>query len=298
MLDLVVVDGQARGIVTRNLVTGKIEAHMRPTRSCWPPAATATSSIFRPTPRARNATAIWRAYKRGALFANPCFTQIHPTCIPGHRRVSVQAHADVRIAAQRRPHLGAARARRQAPARTRFPRPSAIIILERRYPSFGNLVPRDVASRNAKAVCDEGRGVGESGLGVYLDFADAIKRLGEHTYRGALRQSVRNVRAHHRRKSLRSPDAHLSRHPLHHGRPVGGLQLDEHHPRPVRARRSELLRPWRQPPGRQRPDAGSGRRLLHPSLHHRQLPGQHQAGQGGRRRTPQFRKPMQQRRRP
>ncbi len=98
--------------------------------------------------------------------------------------------------------------------------------LERKYPSFGNLVPRDVASRNAKAVCDEGRGVGETGLGVYLDFRDAIQRLGAARHQGALRQPVRHVRAHHRRRSLQGADAHLPGHPLHHGRPLGGLQPD------------------------------------------------------------------------
>ena len=107
--------------------------------------------------------------------------------------------------------------------------------------------------------------MGESGLGVYLDFRDAIKRLGEHGDQGALRQPVRHVRAHHRRRSLRGADAHLPGHPLHDGRPVGGLQPDDHHPGPVRARRGQLLRPRRQPPGRQRPDAGPGRRLFRPA---------------------------------
>ena len=97
--------------------------------------------------------------------------------------------------------------------------------LERRYPSFGNLVPRDVASRNAKAVCDEGRGVGKTGLGVYLDFSEAITRLGEKTIRERYGQPLRDVPAHHRRRPLQGAHAHLSGHPLHHGRTVGGLQL-------------------------------------------------------------------------
>ena len=145
--------------------------------------------------------------------------------------------------------------------------------LERKYPSFGNLVPRDVASRNAKQVCDEGRGVGESGLAVYLDFRDAIERLGKHVIKRALRQPLRHVRAHHRRRSLPGAHAHLPRHALHHGRPVGGLQPDVHHPRPVRDRRGQFLRPRRQPPGRQRADAGPGGRLFRPAQHHRRLPG-------------------------
>ena len=107
-----------------------------------------------------NATAIWRAYKRGAVFANPCFTQIHPTCIPVTRRPPVQAHADERVAAQRRPHLGAARSRATSAPPGQIPEAERDYYLERKYPSFGNLVPRDIASRAAKEVCDEGRGVG------------------------------------------------------------------------------------------------------------------------------------------
>ena len=120
--------------------------------------------------------------------------------------------------------------------------------LERKYPSFGNLVPRDVASRNAKAVCDEGRGVGESGLSVYLDFADAIKRLGVDTIRARYGNLFDMYRTHHRRGPLQGPDAHLPGHPLHDGRPVGRLQPDEQPAGPARARRGELLRPRREPP--------------------------------------------------
>jgi succinate dehydrogenase / fumarate reductase flavoprotein subunit len=129
-----------------------------------------------------NATAIWRAHKRGALFANPCFTQIHPTCIP----VSGDYQSKLTLMSESLRNDG----RIWVPKKTGDKRPPNQIpaderdyYLERRYPSFGNLVPRDVASRNAKAVCDEGRGVGESGLGVYLDFKDALSRLGENTIR-------------------------------------------------------------------------------------------------------------------
>ena len=129
-----------------------------------------------------NCTAIWRAYKRGAMFGNPCFTQIHPTCIPvsGHYQskltlMSESLRNDGRI------WVPLEKGDKRSPGQ--IPEAERDYYLERRYPSFGNLVPRDVASRNAKAVCDEGRGVGEHGLGVYLDFADAIRRLGEHKIR-------------------------------------------------------------------------------------------------------------------
>ncbi|HTS78461.1 MAG TPA: fumarate reductase/succinate dehydrogenase flavoprotein subunit [Bryobacteraceae bacterium] len=187
MLDLVVIDGRARGIVTRNLVTGEIESH----------AADAVvlgtggyGNVYYLSTNAKgsNCTAIWRAYKRGAAFANPCFTQIHPTCIPvsGHYQskltlMSESLRNDGRIwvplnNGDKRPPNDIPEAERD-------------YYLERRYPSFGNLVPRDVASRNAKAVCDEGRGVGEHGLGVYLDFADSIQRLG----RGVVEERYGNL---------------------------------------------------------------------------------------------------------
>ena len=181
MLDLVVIDGKARGIVTRDLVTGKIESH----------AADAVilgtggyGNIFYLSTNAQgsNATAIWRAYKRGAAFANPCFTQIHPTCIPQSgdyqsklTLMSESLRNDGRVWVPLR--KGDDRAPGAIPENERD------YYLERKYPSFGNLAPRDIASRGAKEVCDEGRGVGESGLGVYLDFSDAINRLGENVIR-------------------------------------------------------------------------------------------------------------------
>ncbi len=180
MLDLVVIDGRARGIVTRDLITGKIEIALRRRRGARHRRLRQRLSISPPTPRARNATAIWRAHKRGALFANPCFTQIHPTCIPVSGDYQSQAHPDERIAAQRRPHLGAAQEGRQAAARARFPKPSATTTWSATIPASATWCRATWPRRNAKAVCDEGRGVGESGLGVYLDFRDAIQRLGEH----------------------------------------------------------------------------------------------------------------------
>ena len=181
MLDLVVIDGQARGIVTRNLVTGRIESHVGDAVVL---GTGGYGNVYYLSTNAKgsNCTAIWRAYKRGAAFANPCFTQIHPTCIPvsGHYQskltlMSESLRNDGRIWVPQK--AGDKRVPREIPESERD------YYLERRYPSFGNLVPRDVASRNAKAVCDEGRGVGETGLGVYLDFSDAIQRLGADVIR-------------------------------------------------------------------------------------------------------------------
>ena len=176
MLDLIVVDGQARGIVTRSLYDGKIETHFADAVIL---ATGGYGNVFYLSTNAKgcNTTAIWRAYKRGALFANPCYTQIHPTCIPvaGEYQskltlMSESLRNDGRIwvpktAGDKRPP-------------SQIPEAERDYYLERRYPSFGNLVPRDIASRAAKRECDEGRGVGPGGLGVYLDFADCIKRLG------------------------------------------------------------------------------------------------------------------------
>ncbi|MCH9008339.1 fumarate reductase/succinate dehydrogenase flavoprotein subunit [candidate division KSB1 bacterium] len=181
MLDLVVQNGHARGIVTRNLVNGRIESFAAD-------AVVLTTggygNIFYLSTNAKNsnATAVWRCYKRGAFFANPCFTQIHPTCIPvsGDYQskltlMSESLRNDGRVWVPKK--KGDKRPPRQIPEEERD------YYLERRYPSFGNLVPRDVASRNAKDVCDDGRGVGDTGLAVYLDFADAIQRLGEDVIR-------------------------------------------------------------------------------------------------------------------
>jgi succinate dehydrogenase / fumarate reductase flavoprotein subunit len=176
MLDLVVIDGKARGIVTRNLITGAVESHAADA-VCLATGGYGNVFFLSTNAKGSNATAIWRAHKRGALFANPCFTQIHPTCIP----VSGEYQSKLTLMSESLRNDG----RIWVPQHTDDKRPPEQIpeserdyYLERRYPSFGNLVPRDVASRAAKAVCDQGRGVGPSGLGVYLDFADAIKRLG------------------------------------------------------------------------------------------------------------------------
>jgi succinate dehydrogenase / fumarate reductase flavoprotein subunit len=176
MLDLVVADGQARGIVTRSLYDGKIDVHLADAVIL---ATGGYGNVFYLSTNAKgcNATAIWRAHKRGAVFANPCYTQIHPTCIPvaGDYQskltlMSESLRNDGRIWVPKTP--GDQRSPEQIPEAERD------YYLERRYPSFGNLVPRDIASRAAKRECDEGRGVGPGGLGVYLDFSDAIQRLG------------------------------------------------------------------------------------------------------------------------
>jgi succinate dehydrogenase / fumarate reductase flavoprotein subunit len=177
MLDLVIVNGKARGIVTRDLVTGAIESHAADVVVL---ATGGYGNVFYLSTNAKgsNTTAIWRAHRRGALFGNPCFTQIHPTCIP----VSSEHQSKLTLMSESLRNDG----RVWVPKKKGDHRPPAQIpeeerdyYLERRYPSFGNLVPRDVASRNAKEVCDEGRGVGPGGQGVYLDFADAIRRMGE-----------------------------------------------------------------------------------------------------------------------
>jgi succinate dehydrogenase / fumarate reductase flavoprotein subunit len=181
MLDLIVIDGHARGIVARDLVTGRIATHLADAVVL---GTGGYGNVFYLSTNAKgsNATAIWRAHKRGAAFANPCYTQIHPTCIP----VSGEYQSKLTLMSESLRNDG----RVWVPVRGGDGRPPGEIpeaerdyYLERRYPSFGNLVPRDVASRAAKAVCDEGRGVGPGGLGVYLDFADAIERLGAGTIR-------------------------------------------------------------------------------------------------------------------
>ncbi len=181
MLDLIVIDGKARGIVARHLVTGAITTHFADAVIL---GTGGYGNVYYLSTNAKgsNVTAIWRAHKRGALFANPCYTQIHPTCIP----VSGDYQSKLTLMSESLRNDGRIwvplkKGDKRSP--DQIPEAERDYYLERRYPSFGNLVPRDVASRNAKAVCDEGRGVGQTGLGVYLDFTDAIRRLGVHTIR-------------------------------------------------------------------------------------------------------------------
>ncbi len=183
MLDVVLVDGKARGIVTRDLVTGKIEAHSaHAVLLC----TGGYGNVFFLSTNAKgsNVTAAWRAHKKGALFSNPCYTQIHPTCIP----VSGDHQSKLTLMSESLRNDGrvwvpkVAKPGLKSKDAASIPEADRDYFLERKYPAFGNLVPRDVASRNAKQMCDEGRGVG-SGLAVFLDFTDAIKRDGEDTIR-------------------------------------------------------------------------------------------------------------------
>ena len=181
MVDVVVIDGLAKGIVARDLVTGELSTHAADAVVL---ATGGYGNVFFLSTNAKgcNVTATWRAYKKGAVFANPCYTQIHPTCIPvsgDHQSkltlMSESLRNDGRVWVPKQ--KGDKRSSDQIPEADRD------YFLERKYPSFGNLAPRDISSRAAKEVCDEGRGVGPGGLGVYLDFADSIKRLGEDMVR-------------------------------------------------------------------------------------------------------------------
>ncbi len=181
MLDLVLVDGKARGIVVRNLVTGELERY---TGDAVLLCTGGYSNVFYLSTNAKNSnvTAAWRCYKRGALFANPCYTQIHPTCIP----VSGEYQSKLTLMSEGLRNDGRVWVPKNPEDKRhphQIPESERDYYLETRYPSFGNLVPRDVASRNAKQVTDEGKGVGTTGLAVYLDFRDAIARLGEPTIR-------------------------------------------------------------------------------------------------------------------
>ena len=188
MLDLVMIDGHAKGIVTRDLKTGEIEAHEgHAVLLC----TGGYGNVFFLSTNAMgcNVTAAWRAHKRGAFFANPCYTQIHPTCIPvtgDHQSkltlMSESLRNDGRVWVPKTVEL-AEKLRKGQLKPSDIKEEDRDYFLERKYPSFGNLVPRDVASRNAKMMCDEGRGVGKTGLAVFLDFADAIQRMGEDTVR-------------------------------------------------------------------------------------------------------------------
>ncbi|MGI5129161.1 fumarate reductase/succinate dehydrogenase flavoprotein subunit [Pseudonocardia sp. CA-107938] len=176
MLELIVIDGRARGIVVRDMVTGEIETHLADAVVL---ASGGYGNVFFLSTNAKgcNVTASWRAHRKGAYFANPCYTQIHPTCIP----VSGDHQSKLTLMSESlrndgRVWVPKAHGDKRAPGD--IPEDERDYFLERRYPAFGNLVPRDIASRAAKNVCDEGRGVGPTGLGVYLDFADAISRMG------------------------------------------------------------------------------------------------------------------------
>ncbi len=181
MLDLVLVDGAAKGITVRDMVTGQISSYAGDAVVL---ATGGYGNVFYLSTNAKgcNATAIWRAYKKGAGFANPCYTQIHPTCIP----VSGDYQSKLTLMSESLRNDGrvwASKLKNDKRPPEAIPEAERDYFLERKYPSYGNLAPRDISSRAAKEACDDGRGAGEAGLGVYLDFADAIKRLGEKTIR-------------------------------------------------------------------------------------------------------------------
>ena len=234
MQDLIVVDGEAKGITVRDLITGEIRCH----------AADAVLlctggyvRVFNLSTMAMGAsvTAAWRAYKKGAFFANPCFTQIHPTCIPvtstHQSKLTLMSEAlrnDGRIWVPKK--KGDKRPPDQIPEDERD------YYLERKYPSYGNLAPRDISSRAAKEVCDDGRGVGVSGYGVYLDFADSLKRLGKQTIverYGNLFDMYEKITGE---DGYKDPNADISSSALRHGRSLGRLQPHEQSPGPFCSR--------------------------------------------------------------
>ncbi len=283
MLDLVVKDGRAAGIVTRDLTTGAVQS--------WSAHAVALCTggygnayYLSTNAKASNVTAAWRAHKRGALFANPCFTQIHPTCIPRSddfqsklTLMSESLRNDGRVWIPKQ--LDDPRSPDQIPLDDRD------YFLERRYPAFGNLVPRDVASRAIKTEVDAGRGVGPQKNGVYLDFQESIERLGQDV----VEERYGNLFEMYERITDENPyQVPMRIYPAIHYT-MGGLWVDynlmSNVPGPVRARRGELRRPGRQPPRRQRADAGPGRRLLRAPVDHLRLPGtpaRHRTGAGRR----------------
>jgi succinate dehydrogenase / fumarate reductase flavoprotein subunit len=278
MLDVVLVDGVARGIVCRDLHSGEVRSFAGDAVLL---CTGGYGNVFYLSTNAKacNVTAAWRAHRRGALFGNPCFTQIHPTCIP----VSGEYQSKLTLMSESLRNDGRVWVPLRADdARAPHDIPDAErdYYLERKYPSFGNLSPRDISSRAAKQVCDEGRGVGASKMAVYLDFRDAIARDGLEAIRaryGNLFQMYERITGEdpYRVPMRIFPAVHYT---------MGGVWVDYNLestvPGPVRARRGELLRPRRQPARRERADAGARRRVLHRAVHGRGAPRGPQARQG------------------
>ena len=265
MLDLLVVDGRARGVIARDLVSGALEAHVADA-VVLATGGYANVYFLSTNAKASNATAIWRAYRRGAAFANPGFVQFHPTCLPAagtHQAKLTLMSESLRNDGRVWVPLRAGDDRRPED----IPESERDYFLERRYPRYGNLVPRDVASRAVKAVCDDGRGIGPGGRGVYLDLTDAAQRLGADV----LRERYGNVFEMYQhltgddplRVAMRiAPAAHYT---------MGGLWVDYDLMSTIPGlfvdRRGQLLRSGRQPARRQRAHAGARRRVLHPAGH-------------------------------
>ncbi len=269
MLDVVLVDGQARGIIARDLVTGEIERHAADAVVL---ATGGYCNVYFLSTNAMgcNVTAAWRAHRRGAAMANPCFTQIHPTSIPASGEyqskltlMSESLRNDGRVWVPREPE--------ESREPSDIPEADRYYFLEERYPRFGNLVPRDVASRAAKIVCDEGLGVGADRPRRLPRLPRRDLRAGRARDRGALREPVRALRADHRRVAVADADDDLPGAPLLDGRALGRLRAADDDPGSVRDRRGELLRPRGEPARRQRDDAVPRRRLLHRPAHGHQL---------------------------
>ena len=262
--------GSARGIVTRNLITGKVESHVADAVVLGT-GGYGNVITFRPTPRAATPPPSGGRTRSGALFANPCFTQIHPTCIPVTRRLSIQADADERIAAQRRARVGAAR-RRATSAAQPDPRRRARLLpgaplSQLRQPGAAR---RGLAQRQGWCAT-KGAAWASPGWACTWIFATRSSAWA----RQVIAERYGNLFDMYERITGENPYQVPMRiypgDPLHHGRAVGGLQPDEHHSGPVRDRRGEFLRSRRQPAGRQRAHAGPGGRLFRPAQHHRRL---------------------------
>ena len=271
MLDLIVVDGRARGIVTRNLITGAVEAHLADAVVL---GSGGYGNVFYLSTNAKgsNCTAIWRAYKRGAAFANPCYTQIHPTCIPvsGHYQskltlMSESLRNDGRVWVPKKKDDN--RPPEPDPRRRAGLLPGAEVSQLREPGPPRCRLPQCQTGLRRGARCRAGR----------VRRVSRLPRRHRASRREcdprALRQPVRDVPADHRRGSVQGSHADLPGGALHDGRPLGRLQPDEHHPRAACHRRGQLLRSWRQPARGQCADAGSRRRVLRSAVHHWRLPG-------------------------
>ena len=272
MLDLIVVDGRARGIVVRDLVTGEIDTYFADAVVL---ATGGYGNVFYLSTNAKgcNVTAIWRAHRRGALLRQPLLHADPPDLHPAHRRPPVEADADERVAAQRRPGLGAEGARATTAPPDEIPEDERDYYLERHLPGLRQPgaratsppAPRRTSATRAAASAPAGwaststsptRSSGWAGKAVEAKYGNLFEMYA----------------ADHRRGPVRGADAHLPGRALHDGRPVGRLRPAVHDPRPVRDRRGQLLRPRRQPARRLRADAGPGRRLLRAARHDRRLP--------------------------
>jgi succinate dehydrogenase / fumarate reductase, flavoprotein subunit len=278
LVNIVMVDGKARGIITRDLITGKTQRHFG--HAVVLATGGYGNTFFLSTnAMGSNGSAALQAYKKGAMFANPCFAQIHPTCIPVHGEfqskltlMSESLRNDGRIwVPKKKEDAEAIRAGKLKP--TQIAEADRDYYLERRYPAFGNLVPRDVASRAAKERCDAGYGVGNTGLAVYLDFKESIERLGEDTIRaryGNLFQMYEKI------VDDNPYDTPMMIYPAIHYT-MGGIWVDYElaniRSRIVLCRRGQLLRPRSQPTGCLCFDAGTGRWLLCIAKHHPELSG-------------------------